>query len=123
MLSRSSRSAIGARACSTVRACSTRAQNAAEIEDKGKRLGIKFYQFSFVDLFGVQRSKLVPAQRVVELATNGVASWLVSAARSQSPINTRPPLVFKALASLASRRTSKWGPTTGTCSPSRTRAR
>jgi hypothetical protein len=53
------------------RSCSSRAAAAAEIADKGAGLGIKFYQMSFVDLFGVQRSKLVPAARVQELATNG----------------------------------------------------
>lgn len=53
------------------RSCASRAAAAAEIAEKGAGLGIKFFQFSFVDLFGVQRSKLVPAQRVQELATNG----------------------------------------------------
>jgi hypothetical protein len=54
------------------RSCASRAAAAEEIAHEGAGLGIKFYQFSFVDLFGVQRSKLVPAQRVQELATNGV---------------------------------------------------
>lgn len=44
---------------------------AEEIEDKGKRAGVEFYQFSFVDLFGVQRSKLVPAARVRSIAESG----------------------------------------------------
>ena len=44
---------------------------AKEIADSGKQSGIKFYQFSFLDLFGVQRSKLVPASRVEEIAEGG----------------------------------------------------
>jgi len=44
---------------------------ARSIADRGASLGIKFYQFSFVDLFGVQRSKLVPASRVAEIAEDG----------------------------------------------------
>ncbi len=43
------------------RGMSTRGE---EIADKGKAAGVEFFQFSFVDLFGVQRSKLVPADRV-----------------------------------------------------------
>eukprot|EP00966_Prymnesium_polylepis_P118622 2742309-Prymnesium_polylepis.1 len=66
------------------RALSTPAVEAAkEINDAGKAAGLKFYrapprqlgptpdQFSFIDLFGVQRSKLVPASRVEEIATDG----------------------------------------------------
>eukprot|EP00413_Alexandrium_margalefii_P005804 CAMPEP_0204522220 /NCGR_PEP_ID=MMETSP0661-20131031/6203_1 /ASSEMBLY_ACC=CAM_ASM_000606 /TAXON_ID=109239 /ORGANISM="Alexandrium margalefi, Strain AMGDE01CS-322" /LENGTH=80 /DNA_ID=CAMNT_0051527865 /DNA_START=53 /DNA_END=291 /DNA_ORIENTATION=+ len=53
---------------------------AAQIAERGVADGIKFYQFSFLDLFGVQRSKLVPASRVQELATDGAgfagfAAW------------------------------------------------
>ncbi|EOD28928.1 putative glutamine synthetase [Emiliania huxleyi CCMP1516] len=44
---------------------------AAEIAERGAAAGLKFYQFSFVDLFGVQRSKLVPASRVAEIAEGG----------------------------------------------------
>mmetsp|Transcript_4528 Transcript_4528/g.11985 ORF Transcript_4528/g.11985 Transcript_4528/m.11985 type:complete len:468 (+) Transcript_4528:55-1458(+) len=44
---------------------------AANIASKGEAQGMKFYQFSFVDVFGVQRSKLVPASRVAEIAEGG----------------------------------------------------
>ena len=42
---------------------------------------MEFYEFSFVDVFGAQRSKLVPASRVKEVATGGAgfagfAAWL-----------------------------------------------
>ena len=53
------------------RSLSTRALNAAAISEAGKAKGLKFFQFSFVDLFGVQRSKLVPASRVAEIAEDG----------------------------------------------------
>jgi len=63
------------------RSLSTAAANAAAIAERGKAHGLKFYQFSFVDLFGVQRSKLVPASRVAEIAEDGAgfagfAAWL-----------------------------------------------
>ena len=51
------------------RLCSKTA--AESIAAEGKALGLRFYQFSYVDLFGVQRSKLVPASRVAELAEGG----------------------------------------------------
>ena len=38
----------------------TQSQRAGAIAAEGARLDVDFYQFSFVDLFGVQRSKLVP---------------------------------------------------------------
>ena len=44
---------------------------AAELSDRGRAAGLKFFQFSFSDLFGVQRSKLVPASRVQEIAEGG----------------------------------------------------
>ncbi|KAJ1458866.1 hypothetical protein M885DRAFT_460613 [Pelagophyceae sp. CCMP2097] len=44
---------------------------AAAIAERGEELGIHFYQFAWVDLFGVQRSKLVPAKRVRDLAKSG----------------------------------------------------
>ena len=70
------RRALGAR-----RLSSTASAAAKEIADKGKAAGIKFYQFSFSDLYGVQRSKLVPASRVEEIAEDGAgfagfAAWL-----------------------------------------------
>ncbi|KAH8050914.1 hypothetical protein JL721_11261 [Aureococcus anophagefferens] len=43
---------------------------AKEIDDRGRACGLKFYQCSWVDLFGVQRSKLVPAARI-EIASGG----------------------------------------------------
>lgn len=70
------RRVLGAR-----RLSSTAAVAAKEIAEKGKAAGIKFYQFSFSDLYGVQRSKLVPASRVEEIAEDGAgfagfAAWL-----------------------------------------------
>ena len=53
------------------RRLSTAAANAQAIAARGAALGVEFYQFSFVDLFGVQRSKLVPASRVAEIAEGG----------------------------------------------------
>ena len=47
------------------------AAKAAAIAEQGKSLNLKRFQFSFVDLFGVQRSKLVPASRVAEIAEDG----------------------------------------------------
>ncbi len=44
---------------------------AADLSDRGRAAGLKFFQFSFSDLFGVQRSKLVPASRVQEIAEGG----------------------------------------------------
>lgn len=44
---------------------------AKQIAEAGAAKNVKFYQFSFVDLFGVQRSKLVPASRVEEIAEGG----------------------------------------------------
>ncbi|KAH8065389.1 hypothetical protein JL720_12806 [Aureococcus anophagefferens] len=44
---------------------------AKEIDDRGRACGLKFYQCSWVDLFGVQRSKLVPAARIGEIASGG----------------------------------------------------
>ncbi|KAH8069034.1 hypothetical protein JL721_6237 [Aureococcus anophagefferens] len=44
---------------------------AKEIDDRGRACGLKFYQCSWVDLFGVQRSKLVPAARISEIASGG----------------------------------------------------
>ena len=62
-------------------AASVAQRNAAAIAEAGAAKGLRFYQFSFVDLFGVQRSKLVPASRVEEIATDGAgfagfAAWL-----------------------------------------------
>ena len=57
------------------------AKAAVDIEAAGTALGLDFYEFSFVDVFGAQRSKLVPASRVAEMATDGAgfagfAAWL-----------------------------------------------
>mmetsp|Transcript_27202 Transcript_27202/g.81573 ORF Transcript_27202/g.81573 Transcript_27202/m.81573 type:complete len:465 (+) Transcript_27202:197-1591(+) len=59
----------------------TQTQRAGAVAAAGAALDVDFYQFSFVDLFGVQRSKLVPASRVVEMAEagagfGGFAAWL-----------------------------------------------
>ena len=53
------------------RSLSTRARSAVAISEAGKAKGLKFFQFSFVDCFGVQRSKLVPSSRVAEIAEDG----------------------------------------------------
>ena len=63
------------------RGLSTAADNAKAIAEVGKQHGLKFFQFSFVDLYGTQRSKLVPASRVAEIAEDGAgfagfAAWL-----------------------------------------------
>ena len=63
------------------RTLSTAAAAAKDIAERGKASGIKFYQFSFLDLFGIQRSKLVPASRVAEIAEDGAgfagfAAWI-----------------------------------------------
>ena len=46
-----------------------------------KQKKIKYFLISFVDLFGVLRSKLVPAQAIAEMQKNGAgfagfATWL-----------------------------------------------
>jgi glutamine synthetase type III len=52
----------------------------AKLAARGKELGLRFYQFSLVDLFGVMRAKLVPASRVEDIASGGAgfapfAAW------------------------------------------------
>ena len=59
------------RGLSTDAAAATAAENARAIAERGAELELEFFQFSFVDLFGVQRSKLVPASRVAEIAEGG----------------------------------------------------
>ncbi|MEB3193379.1 MAG: type III glutamate--ammonia ligase [Snowella sp.] len=51
------------------------------LSDIARQKGIRYFLISFTDLFGVQRSKLVPAQAIDILATNGAgfagfAAWL-----------------------------------------------
>ena len=53
------------------RSISSSLTSADEIAALGAAAGCKYFQFSFVDLFGVQRSKLVPAARVQEIAGEG----------------------------------------------------
>lgn len=53
-------------------------KNLAEI---AKKKGIKYFQVSFVDLFGVMRAKLVPASAIAEMQKDGAgfagfAAWL-----------------------------------------------
>ena len=62
-----------------------RAAAAVEIAEEGKRLGIRFFQFSWLDLFGVQRSKLVPASRVAEIAEGGAGFAGVAAHLDMDP--------------------------------------
>jgi glutamine synthetase len=54
---------------------------AVQIAGMGDALGIEFYLFCFTDLFGVLRSKLVPASAVRTIATDGAgfagfAAWM-----------------------------------------------
>jgi hypothetical protein len=54
---------------------------AAQIAAKGDAAGVKFYLFNFVDLFGVPRSKMVPASAIKDIAADGAgfagfAAWL-----------------------------------------------
>lgn len=54
---------------------------AAQIAAKGAAAGVKFYLFNFVDLFGVPRSKMVPASAIQDIASDGAgfagfAAWL-----------------------------------------------
>ena len=54
---------------------------AGEIHAKGTQAGVKYFLFNFVDLFGVSRSKMVPAEAVEDLAAGGAgfagfAAWL-----------------------------------------------
>ncbi len=54
---------------------------ANELADIARQKGVKYFLISFTDLFGVQRSKLVPASAINEMAKNGAgfagfATWL-----------------------------------------------
>jgi len=44
---------------------------ASTLRERGEAAGVKYFQFSFVDMFGVQRSKMVPLSRVDEVAASG----------------------------------------------------
>ena len=51
------------------------------LSEIAREKGIRYFLISFTDLFGVQRSKLVPAQAIDTMATNGAgfagfAAWL-----------------------------------------------
>ena len=51
------------------------------LSDLARDRGIRYFLISFTDLFGVQRSKLVPAQSIDAMAENGAgfagfAAWL-----------------------------------------------
>ena len=61
------------------------AKAAVDIEAKGAALNLDFYEFSFVDVFGAQRSKLVPASRVREMATDGAGFAGFAAYLDQDP--------------------------------------
>eukprot|EP00633_Aureoumbra_lagunensis_P006466 CAMPEP_0197319244 /NCGR_PEP_ID=MMETSP0891-20130614/53940_1 /TAXON_ID=44058 ORGANISM="Aureoumbra lagunensis, Strain CCMP1510" /NCGR_SAMPLE_ID=MMETSP0891 /ASSEMBLY_ACC=CAM_ASM_000534 /LENGTH=452 /DNA_ID=CAMNT_0042810073 /DNA_START=104 /DNA_END=1462 /DNA_ORIENTATION=+ len=47
----------------------------SELLERASSLGVKYYQMSFVDIFGVQRSKLVPASRADEMVGAGGAGF------------------------------------------------
>ena len=54
---------------------------AKDLSKIAKERRIKYFLISFVDLFGVLRSKLVPAQAIKEMQKNGagfagIATWL-----------------------------------------------
>jgi glutamine synthetase type III len=54
---------------------------AADLEKQAKDKGIKYFLISFTDLFGTQRSKLVPAEAITAMAKTGAgfagfATWL-----------------------------------------------
>lgn len=54
---------------------------ASDLEKLAKAKGIKYFLISFTDLFGIQRSKLVPAAAINTMARNGAgfagfATWL-----------------------------------------------
>lgn len=54
---------------------------AVRLSDTAKKLGIKYFLISYIDLFGVMRAKLVPAAAIDEMAVNGAAfagfaTWL-----------------------------------------------
>jgi glutamate---methylamine ligase len=54
---------------------------ATDLEKQAKDRGIKYFLISFTDLFGTQRSKLVPAEAIVAMAKTGAgfagfATWL-----------------------------------------------
>jgi hypothetical protein len=51
-----------------------------QIAGMGEALGIEFYLFCFTDLFGVLRSKLVPASAVRSIATGGESAGNSAAA-------------------------------------------
>lgn len=48
-----------------------RASTSPSLTELGRALGIKYYQFSFLDLFGSQRSKLVPVSCADDVASAG----------------------------------------------------
>lgn len=41
------------------------------LSEVGRSLGVSYFQFSFLDMFGTQRSKLVPLSRVDEISESG----------------------------------------------------
>ena len=54
---------------------------AARLADSAKKLGIRYFLISYVDLFGAMRAKLVPAAAIGEMASTGAAfagfaTWL-----------------------------------------------
>ena len=51
----------------------------------GEALGIEFYLFSWSDLFGIDRSKLVPASAVRDIATGGAGFAGFAAYMDMSP--------------------------------------
>ena len=55
------------------------------IAEKGAQLGIQFYLFCFTDLFGVLRSKLVPASAVLDIASGGAGFAGFAAYMDMSP--------------------------------------
>ena len=60
-------------------------REAVAIAEKGAQLGIQFYLFCFTDLFGVLRSKLVPASAVLDIASGGAGFAGFAAYMDMSP--------------------------------------
>ena len=59
----------------------TKQTRTADLEKKAQTLGIQYFLVSFVDLFGVLRSKLVPTRAIRDMQKNGAgfagfATWL-----------------------------------------------
>jgi glutamine synthetase len=57
---------------------------AIDLAEKAKELGLKYFLITYIDLFGVQRAKLVPASAIKGMQKNG-AGFAGFATGSTSP--------------------------------------